>query len=60
MKKKVNKLIANLMFFFDVVLALLIILWAQILTESSFGNFSMFFGFAMLFITTFLKILRTW
>jgi len=63
MKKKADKpskLVSNVMFIFDVVLALLIIFGAGILIETGFGLFSMFFGFVMLFITVVLKVMRAW
>jgi hypothetical protein len=63
MKKKVSKpcrLVANLMFFFDAFLALMIITGAGILIGTSFGTFSLFFGFVMLFVTTVLKVVNYW
>jgi len=53
-------LAAWIMFFFDVFLALMIITGAWVLIETSFGVFSLFFGFVMLFITVVLKLMRMW
>lgn len=53
-------LAGRIIFFFDVFLALIIITGASILIQTEFGKVSLIFGFVMLALTIFLKIIKKW
>jgi len=50
----------NVLFFFNVLLAVMIIFFSRRLIESSFGVVALSFGFVMLAVTTLLKFVQKW
>lgn len=59
-KAKVEYIIRNIIFFFNMLLAFLIISGAQLLIRTQFGKAALGFGFFMLALTTALKLLEKW
>jgi len=62
MKREVSwsRVLKNVLFFFNVLLAVMIIFFSRRLIESSFGVVALSFGFVMLAVTTLLKFVQKW
>ena len=55
-----SRILKNVLFFFNVLLAVMIIFFSRRLIESSFGVVALSFGFVMLAVTTLLKFVQKW
>lgn len=53
-------IVSKTIFIINVLLALLIIIFATTIIKTDLGSYSLAFGFAMLTITIILRILRKW
>jgi hypothetical membrane protein len=52
--------VSNLIFFLNVIIALLIITGAWLLMKTEFGQNVMVFGFVLLAVSVLLKVVRLW
>ena len=59
-RRKPYGFLRNVIFFLNVLIALLIIFGSWFLTETEFGKAAMLFGFAMIVVSTVLKIVQKW
>lgn len=59
-EKTTGRILKNILFFFNIAVALLIIFFSYKLIETTFGRKTLAFGFLMLLITTILKIVHAW
>jgi len=55
-----DRILKNIVFFLDIFLALLIIVSSSYLIKTSFGRAALAFGFLMICVATFLKLIQKW
>lgn len=54
------RLLKNVIFFLNVLIAVMIILGGRMLAQTDFGKAALSFGFVMIAISTLMKIVQKW